>query len=99
MTTVSSWSLSITASVKNVVINKLDADIGIEFNNSSQSSVAYSVTYNVSSGKYGSVYLTPRLKVVIFTFDDNVNGTRRCILKFPMKVNGFTDGYYELVER
>lgn len=99
VTTYSSWSVSVSASIKNVVIDKLDVEVGIEYNYSTESSSAYSVTYDVSSGKYGSIYFTPHFRVIVFTFDDNVNGVRRCILKTPMKVGGFTDGYYELVER
>ena len=99
MTAYSSWSVSVSVSKKNVVIDKLDVEVGIEYNYSTESSSAYSVIYDVSSGKYGSIYFTPRFRVIVFTFDDNVNDVRRCILKTPMKVGGFTDGYYELVER
>lgn len=103
ITTTSAWSvtgglnISLTNAIKNLVKAAINANG--TYNESSSSTSSFSGTYNVPSGKIGAIYFTPYLtNYGVYYLDEYYNLTMLSV-KTPKKVNGFTDGLYELVLR
>ena len=103
VTTTSGWSITggLNISLTNAIKELIKAAINANgtYNESSSTSSTFSGTYAVPSGKIGAIYFTPYLKNYgVYYLDEYYNYTTFSV-KTPIKVNGFTDGLYELVLR
>ncbi|MGN1399529.1 MAG: hypothetical protein ACI4WG_06000 [Erysipelotrichaceae bacterium] len=99
VTSSSSWSITVSASYKPLIIAQLEGELSISYLGESSYTNTFTVTYNVPEGKIGTIYFQPAYYNTKFTYYEPTYGTRTCILKTPKIVNGYTDGIYSYSER
>lgn len=99
ITSSSSWSITVSASYKPIIIEQLEAQLSISYLGESSISHTFTVSYEVPEGRIGSIYFQPAFYNTKFTFYDPNFGTRTCTLKTPKKVYGYTDGIFSYGDR
>lgn len=95
----STWSVTVSASYKPIIISKIEAELGISYAKSSTTSKTFTVTYNVPSGRIGSVYFTPYFYLIKFAYTEPTYGYRTLTTKTPKTVDGYTDGLFQYGDR
>lgn len=99
ITSSSSWSITVSASYKPLIIEQLEGQIAISYLGESSQSHTFTVTYEVPSGKIGSIYFQPAFYNTKFTYYEPAYGTRSCTLKTPKMIYGYTDGIFSYADR
>lgn len=99
VTTNSSFSIALAAELKTKIFNIASAKLQVNMSKSSSSSKNFAMDFSVPSGKYGAVYFTPLICKVHAVYYDSKGSPSSFVASFPKVINGFTDGYYEVITK
>lgn len=90
-------NISISASVKGMIIAQAGAQFGVTWNSTASSSSTFSTSFSIPSGKTGAVYFRAKMIRVSGSYYDSKLKAYYVYGDTPAKLGSFADGIYEAV--